>query len=127
MAPSGTSRARFRNSTVRAAHSGERYLANSMSPGMMKMIFRMKAFRMSATAFSYAGPLDFVVTGVLHGDQRACLRRQHDARAGIQRTGPDLPRRVVLGSSCTWIRTWTRSWAHRIADDIRTILESATC
>jgi hypothetical protein len=43
--------------THAAGRSGERYLAYSLSPGMMKAIFKLRAFRMGATALSYSGPL----------------------------------------------------------------------
>ena len=36
---------------------GERFLANALSPGMMKMILRLKALRMCTTALSYSGPV----------------------------------------------------------------------
>jgi len=61
----------IQESTLRAAHSGERFLSHSMSPKMMKMIVGMKAFRMAATALSYTGALPlladygpFAVTGL---------------------------------------------------------------
>jgi hypothetical protein len=41
----------------RSNHRGERFLANAMSPGMMKMIIGMKKMRMGTTALSYAGPI----------------------------------------------------------------------
>lgn len=43
--------------TRAAGRSGERYLAYSLSPGMMQALFKLKAFRMGATALSYSGPL----------------------------------------------------------------------
>lgn len=46
----------IQESTLRAARSGERYLSFALSPGMMKMILGLKAFRMGATALSYSGP-----------------------------------------------------------------------
>jgi hypothetical protein len=61
----------IQESTLRAAHSGERFLSHSMSPKMMKMIVDLKAFRMAATALSYTGALPiaagygpFTVTGL---------------------------------------------------------------
>lgn len=57
--------------TRAAGRSGERYLAYSLSPGMMQALFKLRAFRMGATALSYSGPLAvptsfgrFEVTGV---------------------------------------------------------------
>lgn len=41
----------------RSNKRGERFLANALSPGMMKMIVRMKKMRMGTTALSYAGPI----------------------------------------------------------------------
>jgi hypothetical protein len=113
--------------TLRAAHSGERYLANSMSPDMMKMIFRMKAFRMGATAVSYAGALDFVVTGASF-----TVSSVH-AFAANMTLGPEYSGLVRLfrGELC-WDLLYLDSdmdaaLATRIADDILTILERATC
>jgi hypothetical protein len=61
----------IQNETLRVARAGERYLSNSVSPSMMKMILGLRAFRMSATALSYSGPVDlpashgpFAVTAV---------------------------------------------------------------
>jgi hypothetical protein len=113
--------------TLRAARSGERFLANSTSPGMMKMIFSLKAFRMSATAFSYAGPIDlrttggsFEVTGV------------HSFAANMT-LGPEYSALVRLFRGELW---WDilyldsdmdAALAQRIADEMRTILDEATC
>ncbi len=41
----------------RSNKRGERFLANALTPGMMKMIVRMKKMRMGTTALSYAGPI----------------------------------------------------------------------
>jgi hypothetical protein len=114
-------------STVRSARSGERYLAFSMSPDMMKMIFSMKAFRMGATALSYAGPLDFPVAGASFE-----VTGVH-AFAANMTLGPEYSAliRLFRGELC-WDILYLDSdmdavLAQRIADDIRTILESATC
>ena len=117
----------IQDSTVRAARSGERLLAYSMSPGMMKMIFKTKAFRMGATALSYTGPLHlpaetgtFEVTG-LH------------AFASNMTLGPEYSALVRLYRGELW---WDilyldsdmdAAGAQQIADEMRTILESATC
>lgn len=117
----------IQESTVRAAHSGERYLAYSMSPGMMKMIFRLKAFRMGATALSYSGPLDlppkcgsFEVTGV-------------HAFAANMTLGPEYSALVRLFRGELW---WDilyldsdmdAAGAQQIAGEMRTVLEEATC
>jgi hypothetical protein len=42
---------------------GERFLSNALSPGMMKMIIRMKSMRMGTTAISYAGPVTLADSG----------------------------------------------------------------
>ena len=83
----------IQESTLRAARSGERFLSNSMSPKMMKMIVSLKASRMAATALSYTGPLNlpashgpFAVTG-LHA-----LHHELQPGAGIQRARPSLSR-----------------------------------
>jgi len=115
------------DSTVRAARTGERYLAYSMSPGMMKMIFRTKAFRMGATALSYSGPLEvpeshgaFRVTG-LH------------AFATNMTVGPEYTALVRLFRGELW---WDIMYmdsdmdmtlARLIAADMETIVTDATC
>lgn len=45
------------SAVYRSSRRGETFLANALSPGMMKMIFRMKTIRMGTTALSYAGPI----------------------------------------------------------------------
>jgi hypothetical protein len=118
---------RIQNSTVKAAQSGERYLAYSMAPGMMKMIFGMKAFRMSATALSYAGPLELGTTG-----GPFTVAGVH-AFAANMTLGPEYSALVRLfrGELC-WDILYLDSdmdaaGAQLIADDIRTMLEKATC
>jgi hypothetical protein len=61
----------IQESTLRAARLGERYLNHAMSPGMFKMLFGLRAFRMGATTLSYFGPVhlptsygSFEVTGL---------------------------------------------------------------
>ncbi|MEI6668044.1 MAG: condensation domain-containing protein [Acidobacteriota bacterium] len=114
-------------STTRAAHSGERYLAYAMIPGLMKMIFRTKAFRMGATAFSYAGPIDlrtssqaFEVTGVHSFAANMTLGPEYSALV-----------RLFRGELC-WDILYLDSdmdaaTARQIADDMRTLVEEATC
>ena len=113
-------------STVRAARSGERFVAYSMAPGMMKMIFRMKAFRMGATAVSYAGGREmgvlggpFEVTGVQAFAANMTLGPEYSGLARIFRSEMywDL---LYLDSDMD------AAGARRIADQIRTILEGAT-
>jgi len=117
----------IQEATLRAARSGERYLANSMSPGMITMLIRLKAFRMGATTLSYSGPIDlptvgasFEVTG-LH------------AFAANMTTGPEYSALVRLFRGELW---WDIMYmdcdmdaaaARQIADEMRTILEEATC
>jgi hypothetical protein len=116
----------IQQATLRAARSGERYLAYSMSPGMMKMLFRLKAFRMAATAISYSGPLDmptswgpFELTGV------------HSFAANMT-VGPEYSAHVRLFRGELW---WDMMYldsdmdaagARRIAREIQ-VLEAATC
>jgi NRPS condensation-like uncharacterized protein len=47
----------------RSNRQGERFLSNALSPGMMKMIIRMKSMRMGTTAISYAGPVTLEDSG----------------------------------------------------------------
>jgi len=117
--------AAVQGATMRAARSSDRYMANAMSPGMMKMLFRLKAFRMGATALSYTGPLalptdygQFEVTG-LH------------AFAGNMTLGPEYSALVRLFRGELW---WDilyldsdmdAAGARRIADDMRGILQGA--
>lgn len=114
------------DATMRAARSSDRYMANAMSPGMMKMLFGLKAFRMGATALSYTGPLNlptdygqFELTGV-------------HAFAGNMTLGPEYSALVRLFRGELW---WDilyldsdmdATGARRIADDMRAILEGAT-
>ena len=115
----------IQDSTALAARTGERYLAYSMSPGMMKMIFKLKAFRMGATALSYSGPIDlpetsgsFRVTGV-------------HAFAANMTLGPEYTALVRLFRGELW---WDIMYmdsdmndatARDIAKDMQTILEAA--
>ena len=112
--------------TVRAAHSGERFVAYSMAPGMMKMIFRMKAFRMGATAVSYAGALEmgvsggpFEVTGVHAFAANMTLGPEYSGLARLFR-GELYWDLLYLDSDMD------AAGAGAIAGQIRTILESAT-
>ena len=113
------------DSTALSARTGERYLAYSMSPGMMKMIFTLKAFRMGATALSYSGPIElpetcgsFRVTG-LH------------AFATNMTLGPEYTALVRLFRGELW---WDIMYmdsdmndaaAREIAHDMQAILEAA--
>ena len=115
----------IQESTALAARTGERYLAYSMSPGMMKMIFKLKAFRMGATALSYSGPItlpktsgSFHVTG-LH------------AFAANMTLGPEYTALVRLFRDELW---WDimymdsdmdETTAREIATDMQAILEAA--
>jgi Condensation domain len=118
--------AAVQDATMRAARSSDRYMANAMAPGMMKMLFRLKAFRMGATALSYTGPLGlptdygrFQVTG-LH------------AFAGNMTLGPEYSALVRLFRGELW---WDilyldsdmdAAGARRIADEMQAILQGAT-
>ncbi len=115
----------IQDATAVAARTGERYLAYSMSPGMMKMMFAAKAFRMGATALSYSGPIElpetsgtFRVTG-LH------------AFAANMTLGPEYTALVRLFRGELW---WdimymdsdmNETTAREIARDMQLILEAA--
>jgi Condensation domain len=117
----------IQDSTQRAARSGERYVSYAMSPGMMKMILGLKAFRMGATALSYSGPTNlslsygsFEVIG-LH------------AFAANMTLGPEYSALVRLFRGELW---WDilyldsdmdAAGAQAIAREMQTILEEATC
>lgn len=119
--------AQIQESTLRAAKSGERFLANSMSPDTMKMIFGLKAFRMGATAFSYAGPIDlraaggtFDVTGVHSFAANMTLGPEYSALVRLFR-GELWWDIVYLDSDMDAAK------AQQIANEMQTILEEATC
>jgi hypothetical protein len=117
----------LQQSTQLAAQRGERYLSYAMSPGLMKMILGLKAFRMGATALSYSGPTtlpvhygSFEVTG-LH------------AFAANMTLGPEYSALVRLFRGELW---WDilyldsdmdAAGAEAIAREMQTILEEATC
>ena len=117
----------IQESTVRAARSGERYLNHFMSPGMFKMLFRLKAFRMGATTLSYFGPVllptsygSFEVTGL------------HAFVANFT-VGPEYSALVRLFRGELW---WDIMYldsdmdaaaAQEIAREMQAILEGATC
>ena len=117
----------IQESTLRAARLGERYLNHAMSPGMFKMLFGLKAFRMGATTLSYFGPVhlptsyeSFEVTG-LH------------AFAANFTVGPEYSALVRLFRGELW---WDIMYldsdmdaagAQQIARDVQAILEKATC
>jgi hypothetical protein len=117
----------IQQSTQRAAHSGERYLSYSLSPGMMKMILRLKAFRMGATALSYSGPTNLPVS---YGSFD--LIGLH-AFAANMTLGPEYSALVRLFRGELW---WdilyldsdmNEAGAQAIAGEMQTILEGAAC
>ncbi len=117
----------IQESTLRAAHSGERFLSHSMSPKLMKMIVGLKAIRMSATALSYTGALPlascygpFSVTGL-------------DAFTANFSLGPEFSAFVHLfrGELSCDIQyldcDMDSAGALEIANDMEAILERAAC
>lgn len=117
---------RIQQSTVDSAQSGERYLAYAMSPGTMKMLLGLKAFRMSATALSYSGPTTLPVS---YGPFD--LIGLH-AFAANMTLGPEYSALVRLFRGELW---WDilyldsdmdASGAQAIARDMQAILERAT-
>ena len=117
----------IQESTLRAARFGERYLNHAMSPGMFKMLFGLKAFRMGATTLSYFGPVPlptsygaFEVTGL------------HAFVANFT-VGPEYSALVRLFRDELW---WDIMYldsdmdaagAQQIAREMQAVLEEATC
>ena len=117
----------IQESTLRAARSGERYLSYALSPGMMKMILGLKAFRMGATALSYSGPTNIPVS---YGSFE--LTGLH-AFATNFTLGPEYSALVRLFRGELW---WDilyldsdmdAAGALAIAREMQVILEEATC
>jgi hypothetical protein len=117
----------IQESTLRAARSGERFLSNSMSPKMMRMIVGLKAFRMAATALSYTGPLNlpashgpFTVTGLHAFTTNFSLGPEYSALVHLFR-----------GALCCDIlyldSDMDLEGAQHIAEDMQAILERAAC
>ncbi len=106
-------------------HRGERFLANALSPGMMKMIVAMKSMRMGATALSYAGPMAVDLEyGSIH------VRGLHAFTANLT-IGPECSAlaRYFLGEiwlDLLYIDTdMDSAMAQRIAEEMRQILTEA--
>jgi len=117
----------IQESTLRAARSGERFLSNSVSPKMMKMILGLKAFRMAATALSYTGPLNlpashgpFAVTGLHVFTTNFPLGPEYCALVHLFRGELWCD---ILYLDCDMDSTG----AKRIAVDMKAILEGAVC
>jgi hypothetical protein len=114
-------------STLRAARSGERFLAHSMSPGMMKLILDRKPFRMGTTALSYTGALDlpashgpFAVTGLHAFPMNFTLGPEYSALVHLFR-GELWCDILYLDSDMN------SAGAQQIAHDMQAILEEAAC
>ncbi len=113
------------DAVYRSNRRGERFIANAMSPGMMKMILKMRTMRMGSTALSYAGPMTI-------GDS-ACPVRLHGVHAFTSNLnlGPEFSSlaRMFLGE--IWLdylyldSDLNEEKARQIADEIRHILEKA--
>ncbi len=117
----------IQESTLRAARFGERYLSYALSPGMMKAILGLKAFRMAATALSYSGP-----TG-LRVDYGAFEITGLHAFAANFTLGPEYSALVRLFRGELW---WDilyldsdmdEAEAQAIAAEVLATLERATC
>ncbi len=109
----------------RSNKRGERFLANRLSPGMMKMIIRMQNMRMGTTALSYAGPIS---VGQDYGSFR--LRGLHAFTTNMT-IGPEFSAlaRFFLGEiwlDLLYIDTdMSPETAGRIAEEMRRILTEA--
>jgi hypothetical protein len=117
----------IQEATLRAAHSGERFLANSLSPKMMKMIVGMKQFRMAATALSYTGPVNlpssygpFEVTGLHAFTTNFNLGPEYSALVHFFRK--------ELWCDILYLDSdMDEAGAREIAHDMQTLLEGAVC
>jgi len=113
--------------TLRAARSGERYLAHAMSPKMMEAISNLRAFRMAATALSYTGALEmpashgtFTVTGLHAFTTNFSLGPEYSALVHLFRGELWCD---ILYLDCDM----DPAGARRIADEMQAILESVAC
>lgn len=109
----------------RSNKRGERFLANALSPGMMKMIIGMKKIRMGTTAISYAGlisvddskgtfrirGLHAFTTNMTIGPEFSALSRMFDNRIWL-----DL---LYIDADMDSVK------AGQIAEEMRLILEGA--
>jgi Condensation domain len=117
----------IQESTLRAARSGERFLSNSMSPKMMKMIVGLKAFRMAATALSYTGPLNLPAS---HGPFAVTGLHAFTTNFSL---GPEYSALVHLFRGALWCdilyldSDMDSAGAQQIAQDMQAILEEASC
>jgi hypothetical protein len=117
----------LQESTLRAARSGERFLSNSMSPKMMKMIVDLKAFRMAATALSYTGPLNLPAS---HGPFAVTGLHAFTTNFNL---GPEYSALVHLFRGALWCdilyldSDMDSVGAQQIAQDMQAILEEAAC
>lgn len=117
---------RIQQSTVRAARAGDRHLNHALSPGMFRMLFGLKAFRMAATTLSYYGAVQFPDYG------RFNVTGLHAFVANFT-VGPEYSALVRLFRGELW---WDIMYldsdmdaasAHEIARDMQAILEKAAC
>ncbi len=104
---------------------GDRFLANALSPGMMKMIIRMKAMRMGTTALSYAGPVSLA-----DGEGPIRVRGLHAFTTNMT-IGPEFSALSRLFQGHIWLdllyidSDMDAKKAAQVADEIRQILEQA--
>jgi len=117
----------IQESTGRAERSGERYLAYSLSPGVMKMILGQKSLRWGATAFSYSGPANLPVE---YGSFE--LKGLHAFPSNMT-TGPEYSAlaRLFRGELCCDVLyldcDMDAAGAREIASGMQAVLEGATC
>jgi hypothetical protein len=112
--------------TLASLKRGDKFCANLLSYRMMRMLFRLKSMRMAGTAMSYTGP---VMLTKHYGKIEV-----HDLHAFVSNfvLGPEYTALVELFDNCIYwnIQYLDSDMDHEqagvIADEIRTILESAT-
>ncbi len=109
----------------RSNRRGERFVANALSPAMMKMVLNQKSMRMGSTALSYAGPVSL---GASAGGIRVVGLHAFTSNLPI---GPEFSAlaRMFLGE--IWLdflyldSDMGEEKALRMSNEVRNILESA--
>jgi hypothetical protein len=115
----------WQDAIYRSNQLGERFISNVLSPGMMKMIIRMKSMRMGTTAISYAGPIALGET-----DAPIRVRGVHAFTTNMT-IGPEFSAlarlfREQIGLDFLYIDSDIGSEKARlIADEVRCIFEEA--
>lgn len=115
------------DASIRAERSGERQLSYLLSPGIMKVILGLRAFRWSATALSYSGPPN------LPEDYGAFRLVGLHAFPSNMTTGPEYSALARLFRGELWCDflyldcDMDAATAREIARDMQAILQEATC